>query len=122
MINKTDKNAERIKRHNRIRNKISGTAEKPRFCVYRSSKHIYVQVIDDVSGKTLVAASTMEKAIAEAVKEMKKSEAAAYVGKEAAKKAIAAGISEVVFDRGGYLYTGRVASVASGAREAGLQF
>lgn len=122
MIKKADKNAERTLRHRRIRNKISGTAQKPRFCVYRSTKHIYVQVIDDVSGKTLVAASTMEKQIAEAIKGKTKSEAAAMVGKEAAKKAISAGISEVVFDRGGYLYTGRVASVASGAREAGLQF
>ncbi len=122
MINKIDKNAERVKRHNRIRNRISGTAEKPRLCVYRSSKHIYVQVIDDVSGKTLVAASTMEKTVAEAVKDMTKSEAASYVGKEAGKRAVAANISKVVFDRGGYLYTGRIASLASGAREAGLEF
>ncbi|NCA66638.1 MAG: 50S ribosomal protein L18 [Clostridia bacterium] len=122
MIKRIDKNAERTKRHKRIRNKISGTAQKPRFCVYRSSKHIYVQVIDDVSGKTLVAASTMEKTIAEAIKEKTKSEAAAIVGKEAAKRTLEAGISEVVFDRGGYLYAGRVANVASGAREAGLQF
>lgn len=122
MIIKNDKNADRIKRHKRIRNKISGTAQKPRFCVYRSSKHIYVQVIDDVNGKTLVQASTMEKSIMEAVKEMNKTDASAVVGKEAAKRAIAAGISQVVFDRGGYLYTGRVASVANGAREAGLEF
>lgn len=122
MIKKVDKNAERVKRHRRIRKKISGTAQKPRFCVYRSTKHIYVQVIDDVIGKTLVAASTLDANIKDAIKGKTKSEAAALVGAEAAKKAISAGISEVVFDRGGYLYTGRLASLAEGARKAGLQF
>ncbi len=122
MINKIDKNAERVKRHNRIRNKISGTAEKPRFNVYRSEKHIYVQIINDVNGTTLAAASDVEKDIREAVKDMTKSQAANYVGKIAGERAIAKGISEVVFDRGGYLYIGRVAQVADGARAAGLKF
>lgn len=122
MINKIDKNAERVKRHNRIRNKISGTAEKPRFNVYRSEKHIYVQIINDVNGTTLAAASDVEKDIREAVKDMTKSQAANYVGKVAGERAIAKGISEVVFDRGGYLYIGRVAQVADGARAAGLKF
>lgn len=122
MINKIDKNAERVKRHNRIRNKISGTAEKPRFNVYRSEKHIYVQIINDVNGTTLAAASDVEKDIREAVKDMTKSQAANYVGKIAGERALAKGISEVVFDRGGYLYIGRVAQVADGARAAGLKF
>lgn len=122
MINKIDKNAERVKRHNRIRNKISGTAEKPRFNVYRSEKHIYVQIINDVNGTTLAAASDVEKDIREAVKDMTKSQAANYVGKVAGERALAKGISEVVFDRGGYLYIGRVAQVADGARAAGLKF
>ena len=122
MISKIDKNAERIKRHKRIRNKISGTQERPRLCVYRSSKHIYAQIVDDTTGKTLTAASTTEKAIAEQVAEMTKTDAAKAVGKALAEKAVALGISEVVFDRGGYLYTGRVESLAQGAREGGLQF
>lgn len=122
MVNKIDKNAERIKRHKRIRNKISGTQERPRLCVYRSSKHIYAQLVDDTTGKTLTAASTTEKAIAEQVAEMTKTDAAKAVGKALAAKAVALGISEVVFDRGGYLYTGRVESLAQGAREGGLQF
>ena len=122
MFKKQDKNAARQKRHLRVRNKISGTAQRPRFNVYRSLNHIYVQIIDDQAGHTLIAASTMEKDIAEAVADMKKSEAAKLVGKKAAEKALAKGITEVVFDRGGYLYTGRVAEVAAGAREGGLNF
>jgi large subunit ribosomal protein L18 len=122
MINKIDKNEERLRRHTRVRKKISGTAETPRFDVYRSLNHIYVQVIDDVKGVTLCAASTMEKEIKEAVKDMSKTEAAKVVGKKAAERALEKGITTVVFDRGGYLYTGRVAAVADGAREAGLNF
>ena len=122
MISKIDKNAERIKRHKRIRNRISGTQQKPRLCVFRSDKHIYAQIIDDTVGKTLVAASTTEKDIAAEVAEMTKSQAATAVGKALAQKAIAAGIEEVVFDRGGYLYTGRVEALANGAREGGLKF
>lgn len=122
MITKIDKNSERIKRHKRIRNKISGTPERPRLSVFRSSKHIYAQIIDDVNGVTLVAASTMEKAIADAVKEMTKSEQAKYVGSELGRRALEKGVNTVVFDRSGYLYMGRLEALAEGAREAGLQF
>ena len=94
----------------------------PRLSVYRSLSHIYAQIIDDVAGKTLVAASTVEKDIAALVKGKTKSEAAKIVGAELAKKALAKGIETVVFDRGGYIYTGRVSSLADGAREAGLKF
>ncbi|MBO4534821.1 MAG: 50S ribosomal protein L18 [Clostridia bacterium] len=122
MISKIDKNAERIKRHKRIRNRISGTQEKPRLSVYRSEKHIYAQIIDDVAGKTLVACSTVEKAVAEQIKDLDKKGAAKVVGKALAEKALANGIKVVVFDRGGYLYTGRVQALADGAREGGLEF
>jgi large subunit ribosomal protein L18 len=122
MISKIDKNQERLRRHTRVRKKISGTSETPRFNVYRSLNHIYVQVIDDVKGVTLCSASTMEKEIKEAVKDMSKTEAAKVVGKKAAERALEKGVKAVVFDRGGYLYTGRVAAVADGAREAGLNF
>lgn len=122
MISKLDKNTDRLARHARVRKKIGGTAERPRFDVYRSNMHIYVQIIDDVAGKTLAAASTVEKEIGKMVEGKSKTEAAKIVGAEAAKRAIAAGITEVVFDRGGYIYIGRVAAVADGAREAGLKF
>ena len=122
MSSKIDKNSERIKRHKRIRNKISGTPERPRLSVFRSLNHIYAQIIDDVNGVTLVAASTMEKSIADAVKEMSKSEQAKYVGSELGHRAAEKGVTTVVFDRSGYLYMGRLEALAEGAREAGLQF
>lgn len=122
MISKKDKNADRIIRHARVRKKVSGTAQRPRLCVYRSTNHIYAQVIDDVKGNTLCAASDLEKAIAAQTAELSKSDAAKVVGKAIAEKAQAIGIKEVVFDRGGYLYTGRVQALADGAREAGLEF
>ena len=122
MITKIDKNADRIKRHQRVRKKVSGTAECPRLCVFRSLNHIYAQIIDDVKGNTLVACSTVEKSVIEMVKDLSKKEAAKVVGQEVAKRALAKGIEKVVFDRGGYIYTGRVESVADGAREAGLKF
>ena len=122
MIKKIDKNTERQRRHARVRKKISGTAETPRLNVYRSLNHIYVQLIDDVKGVTLCSASTMEKDVKAEIKDMTKTEAAKAVGKRAAEKALANGIKEVVLDRGGYLYTGRVQAVADGAREAGLNF
>ena len=122
MISKLDKNADRLKRHERVRNKVSGTQERPRLCVFRSLSHIYAQIIDDVAGNTLVACSTVEKDMAETCKELTKKEAAKAVGQEVAKRALEKGITEVVFDRGGYVYTGRVASLADGAREAGLKF
>ena len=122
MIKKIDKNQERLRRHTRVRKKVSGTAQTPRLSVYRSLNHIYAQVIDDTKGVTLCSASTMEKAVKAEIKDMTKTDAAKVVGKTVAQRAIKAGIKEVVFDRGGYLYTGRVQAVADGAREAGLNF
>ena len=117
MVTKKDKNAQRVKRHRRVRSKISGTAERPRLAVYRSNAHIYAQIIDDVKGVTLVSASTTEKSF-EGIGSNK--EAAKKVGQNLA--ALAAGITEVVFDRGGYIYHGRVSELAAGAREGGLKF
>ena len=122
MIKSIDKNAERQRRHARVRKKVSGTAETPRLNVYRSLNHIYVQIIDDTKGVTLCSASTMEKDVKSAIKDLTKTDAAKVVGKKAAEKALKLGIKDVVFDRGGYLYTGRVQAVADGAREAGLNF
>ncbi len=120
MFNKRDRNEVRKIRHARVRKKISGTPARPRLCVYRSNLHIYAQIIDDVAGNTLVAASTVEKDIAAQIAECDKKGAAKIVGKIVAERAIEAGIKEVVFDRGGYIYTGRVAELAAGAREGGL--
>ena len=122
MIKMIDKNAERQRRHARVRKKVTGTATTPRLNVYRSLNHIYVQIIDDVKGVTLCSASTMEKEVKAEIKDMTKTDAAKVVGKKAAEKALKLGIKDVVFDRGGYLYTGRVQAVADGAREAGLNF
>ncbi|MDY3003644.1 MAG: 50S ribosomal protein L18 [Christensenella hongkongensis] len=122
MINKKDRIEIRKKRHQRIRNKISGTASRPRMNVYRSLNNIYVQFIDDVAGNTLCSASSMDSEIKEKCQQATKTDAAKMVGELAGRRASAAGISEVVFDRGGYLYTGRVAQVAQGARAAGLKF
>ncbi|MBD5631932.1 MAG: 50S ribosomal protein L18 [Clostridia bacterium] len=122
MINKIDKNEERLKRHARVRRKISGTAETPRMCVFRSLNHIYVQIIDDVKGVTLCAASTVEKDVKGKIAKLNKTDAAKLVGKTVAEKAKKLGIESVVFDRGGYIYTGRVQALADGAREAGLNF
>ena len=122
MINKIDKNKDRVIRHQRVRKKISGTAERPRLSVYRSLNHIYTQLIDDVKGVTLCSASTMEKEIASKVAKMTKTEAAELVGEIIGQRAIKAGIKEIVFDRGGYIYTGRVQAVADAARKTGLIF
>ena len=122
MISRIDKNADRINRHKRVRKKVSGTAECPRLCVYRSLNHIYTQIIDDVAGVTLVACSTVEKSVIEMVKALSKKDAAKVVGQEVAKRALAKGIENVVFDRGGYIYHGRVQELAEGAREGGLKF
>ena len=122
MFNKRDRNEVRRIRHERVRKKISGTPTCPRLCVYRSNAHIYAQVIDDESGNTLAAASTVEKEIAAQIGEMDKKGASKLVGKTVAERALAKGIKEVVFDRGGYIYTGRVAQLAEGAREGGLDF
>ncbi len=112
----------RIRRHKRIRKKVSGTPERPRLCVFRSHMHIYGQIIDDVSGRSIVGASTMSPEIRDAVKGKTKSEASKEVGKLLAKRAQERGIRKVCFDRGGYLYHGRVKALAEGAREAGLEF
>ena len=122
MFKKRDRNELREIRHARVRKKISSTPDMPRLSVYRSLKHIQVQVIDDVAGKTLCAASTLEKGIQDQLNELDKKGAAKLVGKLVAERALEAGIKTVVFDRGGYVYTGRVAEVAAGAREAGLDF
>ena len=122
MFNKRDRNEVRRIRHERVRKKISGTPTCPRLCVYRSNAHIYAQVIDDEAGNTLAAASTVEKDIAAQIGEMDKKGASKLVGKTVAERALAKGIKEVVFDRGGYIYTGRVAQLAEGAREGGLDF
>jgi len=122
MIKRIDKNKIRLRKHVRVRKKISGTAERPRLCVYRSLKHIYAQVIDDVSGTTLVAASSLDEALKGKLGYTGNKEAAREVGKLIGTKAIEKGIKEVVFDRGGYLYHGRIKELADGAREAGLEF
>ena len=120
MISKIDKNKVRLKRHARVRTKLSGTAEKPRLNVYRSNKHIYAQIIDDVKGVTLAQASSQDKDISNT--SASKVDLATTVGQEIAKKANDKGIKEIVFDRGGYLYHGRVKALADAARENGLEF
>jgi len=117
-----DKKTARKRRHNRIRNKITGTPEKPRMNVYRSLKNINVQIINDLSGHTLVSASTEEKSIKDSVENTGNKEAAKMVGKLVAERALAKDINKVVFDRGGYKYHGRVKEVAEAAREKGLKF
>lgn len=120
MINKQNKNEIRVKRHLRIRSKVQGTATCPRLNVYRSTSHIYAQVIDDTKGVTLASCSTLAKGVN--VKGKTKVEAAEIVGETVAKAALSKGIETVVFDRGGYLYIGRVKALAEGARKAGLKF
>ena len=122
MINKANKNKVRVRKHVRVRKKISGTAARPRLDVFRSLSHIYAQIIDDEKGVTLVAASTLDKSIKDKVDFGGNVEAAKEVGKLVAEKALEAGITEVVFDRGGYPYHGRVKALADSAREAGLKF
>lgn len=122
MISRIDKNAVRKARHDRTRRNIIGTAERPRLNVYRSLNNIYAQVIDDKIGHTLVAASTLDPELKPQLEGKTKKEAAMLVGELVGKRALEKGIAKVVFDRGGYLYTGRVAQVAAGARKAGLDF
>jgi large subunit ribosomal protein L18 len=119
MIKRPDTRAQRLKRHKRVRGKISGTPERPRLSVYRSDNHIYAQVIDDTNQTTLVSASTVEKGFEGTGGNIG---AATEIGKTVARRAIDKGIEEVVFDRGGYLYHGRVKALAEGAREGGLRF
>ena len=122
MISRIDKNSVRKKRHQRTRRHILGTAERPRLNVYRSLNHIYAQVIDDNASHPLAAASTLDAELSAQLEGKSKSEAAELVGELVAKRAIEKGVKQVVFDRGGYLYTGRVQKLADGARKAGLEF
>ena len=122
MINKIDKNAIRRRKHVRVRKKIAGTSSRPRLCVFRSNTNIYAQIIDDEAGKTLVSASTLDKEVKASIENGRNKEGAAAVGKKIAERALAANINEVVFDRGGYIFHGRVEALAEAAREAGLKF
>ena len=122
MVNKKSRALVREKKHRRMRNHISGTAERPRLAVFRSNNHMYAQIIDDTVGNTLVAASTVEKEVKEQLEKTNNVDAAAYLGTVIAKRAIEKGIKEVVFDRGGFIYQGKIAALAEAAREAGLQF
>ena len=122
MLKKADKNAKRLQRHKRVRRKVFGTPQRPRLCVFRSSNNIYAQIIDDTNRVTLVAASSLDEAVKGAVNHTGNKEAAKMVGEMVAKKAVEIGITEVVFDRGGYIYHGRIKELAEGAREAGLKF
>ena len=122
MVSKESRQKSREKKHLRIRNRFSGTAERPRLAVFRSNNHMYAQVIDDAAGKTLVSASTLEKDIKSALKATDNVDAAAYIGDVVAKRAMEKGIKAVVFDRGGYIYHGKVAALAEAARKAGLEF
>ena len=122
MFKKRDRNEVRVIRHERVRKKISGTPDRPRLSVYRSLNHIYAQIIDDVKGETLAAASSMEKSLRDGGKTGANIAAAAAVGKLVAERALKDGVKEVVFDRGQYLYHGRVKALADGAREEGLRF
>ena len=122
MINKKSRAIVRENKHRRLRNNISGTAERPRLAVFRSNNHMYAQIIDDTVGKTLVAASTLEKDVKAELEKTNNVDAAAYLGTVIAKKAIEKGIKEVVFDRGGFIYQGKVKALAEAAREAGLEF
>ncbi len=122
MVSKESRKAVRVKKHWRMRKALSGTAAKPRLAVFRSNSHMYAQIIDDTVGKTLVAASTLEKEAKSALEHTDTVDAAAYVGRLIAERAAERGITEVVFDRGGFLYTGKVRALADAARETGLQF
>ncbi|NOZ93080.1 50S ribosomal protein L18 [bacterium 3DAC] len=122
MYTPVNRKEKRVKRHRRIRKSVFGTAERPRMAIYKSLKHMYVQIINDEIGHTLVSAATNEKAIQEAIKGMSKTEQAKYLGKVIAERALEKGIKKVVFDRGGFKYQGRVQALAEAAREAGLEF
>ena len=122
MVSKESRQLVRAKKHMKIRNRFSGTAERPRLAVFRSNNHMYGQIIDDTVGNTLVSASTLEKEIKAELEKTNNVDAAAYLGTVIAKRAIEKGIKEVVFDRGGFIYQGKVAALADAAREAGLEF
>jgi len=122
MVSKKSKSEVRVKKHNRLRNRFAGTAERPRLAVFRSNNHMYAQIIDDSVGNTLVAASTVEKAAKAELDKTDDVAAATYIGTLIAKRAIEKGIDTVVFDRGGFIYQGKVQALADAAREAGLKF
>ncbi|EXG84963.1 MULTISPECIES: 50S ribosomal protein L18 [Lacrimispora] len=122
MVSKQSRSEVRVKKHNRIRNRFAGTAERPRLAVFRSNNHVYAQIIDDTVGKTLVAASTVEKEVKAELEKTNNVDAAAYVGTVVAKRALEKGIKGVVFDRGGFIYHGKIQALADAAREAGLEF
>lgn len=128
MVSKKSRTEVRIKKHRRLRNRrdqrkrLNGTADRPRLAVFRSNNHMYAQIIDDTVGNTLVSASTLEKAVKAEIEKTNNVDAAAYVGTVIAKKALDKGITKVVFDRGGFIYQGKIAALADAAREAGLEF
>ena len=122
MVSKKSRQEVRAKKHMKIRNRFSGTAERPRLAVFRSNNHMYAQIIDDTVGNTLVSASTLQSEVKAELEKTNNVEAAAYLGKVIAKKALDKGITTVVFDRGGFIYQGKIAALADAAREAGLEF
>ena len=122
MVSKQSRQEVRVQKHMKIRNRFSGTAERPRLAVFRSNNHMYAQIIDDTVGNTLVAASTLEKEVKEQLEKTNNVDAAAYLGTVIAKRAIEKGIDTVVFDRGGFIYQGKIEALADAAREAGLKF
>lgn len=122
MINKESRSVRRVKKHLRVRNRFSGTAARPRLAVFRSNNHMYAQIIDDTVGNTLVSASTVQKEVKAELEKTNNVDAAAHLGKVIAKRALDKGIKTVVFDRGGFIYQGKVKALADAAREAGLEF
>ncbi len=122
MVSKESRQKVRIKKHLKMRNRFSGTPERPRLAVFRSNNHMYAQIIDDTVGNTLVAASTLEKSVKAELEKTHNVDAAAYLGTVIAKRALEKGINTVVFDRGGFIYQGKIAALAEAAREAGLEF
>ena len=122
MVSKKSRSEVRVNKHRKLRNRFSGTAERPRLAVFRSNNHMYAQIIDDTVGNTLVAASTVEKAVSAELEKTNNFDAAAYMGTVIDKRAIEKGINTVVFDRGGFIYQGKIKALADAAREAGLEF
>ena len=122
MVSKESRTEVRVKKHKRIRNRFAGTAERPRLAVFRSNNHMYAQIIDDTVGNTLVSASTLQKEVKAELEKTNNVDAAAYLGKVIAQRALEKGIKEVVFDRGGFIYQGKIQALADAAREAGLEF
>ena len=122
MVSKQSRSEVRVKKHTRLRNRFAGTAERPRLAVFRSNNHMYAQIIDDTVGNTLVSASTLQKDVKAELEKTNNVDAAAYLGTVIAKRALEKGITTVVYDRGGFIYQGKIAALADAAREAGLEF